>query len=242
MNVLAFDTCFDACSAAVARGDGLAVRRLFHRSEPMQTGHAEALMPMIEQVMDEAELRFEDVDRLAVTTGPGTFTGTRITVAAARALALALAVPVVGFSSLWAIGVAAGRRLPDFGGPSDAVLVARDARRDEVYVEVTAADGSSLTGPCLVSPSAAARLCADRRLFIVGSGAEPVAAAARSLGRDAICGFEDLFCNDRLQPDAAILAEFAASAEPLDASPRPLYLRAADAKPQSAGVLPRATS
>ena len=83
MNILAFDTCFDACSVAVRRDDGavIAERVLMRR------GHAEALLPMIERTMQAAGLSFGDLERIAVTHGPGTFTGTRVGMAAALGLA-----------------------------------------------------------------------------------------------------------------------------------------------------------
>src|SRR3972149_1695867 len=87
MNILALDTSMGACSAAVLRGDG-AARRLFARQETMARGHAEALMPMVAEIMEEAGLPFAALDLIAATTGPGSFTGVRIAIAAARGLAL----------------------------------------------------------------------------------------------------------------------------------------------------------
>ncbi len=141
MNILAFDTCFDACSACVARtGDGV-VEVLASALERFETGHAERLVPMIDEVMARAGVAFADIDRLAVTVGPGTFTGTRIGIAAARGLALATGIPVVGASSLAVMAEVAAREL----GPRKAgedLLVAVDARRGEVYVQLFGANGS----------------------------------------------------------------------------------------------------
>ena len=98
MGVLAFDTCFGAVSVAVrwqsARGEIL----LREDYEERETGHAERLMPMIESVMHGAGLRFSSINRIAVTLGPGSFTGLRIGIAAARALGLAANIPVVGMT------------------------------------------------------------------------------------------------------------------------------------------------
>ena len=94
MNVLAFDTCLGAVSVAVRwqgpGGDWLTR----HAHEARERGHAERLMPMIAEVMEDAGLAFSDLDRIAVTVGPGTFTGVRVGVAAARGLALASGVIV----------------------------------------------------------------------------------------------------------------------------------------------------
>src|SRR3972149_9200733 len=86
MNILALDTSMGACSAAVLRGDG-AARRLFARQETRARCHAEALMPMVAEIMEEAGLPFAALDLIAATTGPGSFTGVRIALAAARGLA-----------------------------------------------------------------------------------------------------------------------------------------------------------
>src|SRR5260370_29718162 len=78
--VLAIDTALEACSAAIldtARGDGVTSRSL-----PMARGHAEALVPLIAAVMSEANVEFAELDRIAVTVGPGSFTGLRVGVAA----------------------------------------------------------------------------------------------------------------------------------------------------------------
>ena len=86
MKILAFDTCFDGCSVCVAEQRGAAVVALSSRMERFETGHAERLIPMIGEAMDETRVAFGDLDRIAVTVGPGTFTGTRIGIAAARSL------------------------------------------------------------------------------------------------------------------------------------------------------------
>jgi tRNA threonylcarbamoyladenosine biosynthesis protein TsaB len=94
MRVLAIDTALAACSAAVLDTEYGGI--LASESVPMVRGHAEALLPMLKRVMDKAELKFPDIDRIAVTTGPGSFTGLRVGIAAARGLALAAAKPAVG--------------------------------------------------------------------------------------------------------------------------------------------------
>src|SRR5688572_6077654 len=87
MIILAFDTCFDGCSVCVAElREGIVVARSA-KMERFETGHAERLIPMIGEAMEEARLRFDELQRIAVTVGPGTFTGTRIGIAAARSLA-----------------------------------------------------------------------------------------------------------------------------------------------------------
>ena len=104
MIVLAIDTACSACSAALAR-DGVVVAA---RSEAMARGHAEALMPMVQAVMAEARIAWADLELVAVTNGPGSFTGLRTGLAAARGIALAQGIPVAGVTTLEAVA-AAGR-------------------------------------------------------------------------------------------------------------------------------------
>ncbi|MGH7024255.1 MAG: tRNA (adenosine(37)-N6)-threonylcarbamoyltransferase complex dimerization subunit type 1 TsaB, partial [Caulobacteraceae bacterium] len=107
MSLLAIDTCLAACQAAVI-SDGVALASL---SEPMARGHQERLGPMVREAMDQAGLRFSELDRIAVTVGPGSFTGLRVGLAFAKGLALALDIPCTGVGTLAALAAgAAGRR------------------------------------------------------------------------------------------------------------------------------------
>src|SRR5262245_31897250 len=98
MRVLAIDTALEACSVAVLDTERADLGG--HESLPMQRGHAEALMPLIARVLDRAQLDFSAIDRLAVTTGPGSFTGLRVGIAAARGIALAAGKPAIGLTTL----------------------------------------------------------------------------------------------------------------------------------------------
>src|SRR5450755_3509258 len=129
MRVLAIDTALEACSAAVF--DTESSGRARSRSLPMARGHAEALMPLIATVMSDARTEFAELDRIAVTVGPGSFTGLRVGVAAARGIGLAAGKPVVGLTTLSAIAV-------PFIDADEAksVLVVIDARHDHVYMQL----------------------------------------------------------------------------------------------------------
>ncbi|MBU1212686.1 MAG: tRNA (adenosine(37)-N6)-threonylcarbamoyltransferase complex dimerization subunit type 1 TsaB [Alphaproteobacteria bacterium] len=241
MNILGLDTCFDACSVALVRADEGCVASRF---EPMATGHAERLIPMIGEVMAEAGLDFAALDRIAVTYGPGTFTGTRIALAAARSLGLATGKPIVGATSLWVMAEGVAREFCDENSGAAAddrpahfpdILIATDARRDEVYVQHFSR-GAPLGDPAVLSPlQVAQRLPQGCTVIVAGSGAEAVAAAAGN--RQSI----DLrVIRPDLLPDARFLASLALR---LDSAPRPvspLYLRPADAKPQAGKSIPRA--
>ncbi len=100
MLILAIDTALDACAAAVL--DTRAGIPIAQESQAMKRGHAEALMPLIARVMKESGIAFAALDRIAVTTGPGSFTGLRVGISAARGIALAAGKPIVGLTTLTA--------------------------------------------------------------------------------------------------------------------------------------------
>jgi tRNA threonylcarbamoyladenosine biosynthesis protein TsaB len=228
MNILAFDTCLDACSAAVfSDASGGVIRCAF---EPMATGQAERLIPMIAELMSEAGLAYPDIHRIAVTVGPGTFTGTRIAIAAARAMALATDAEVVSATSL---SVIAQQVVPRLGEIEDAeaIAVAVDARRGQLYWQRFAPAGGlvPLCEPQLVTPEQAAQQCAGATHAIAGSGAETV--ASHDPGRQ-------LALAEITLPRAADLAAMAPHLTGVG-SPKPLYLRPADAKPQIGKTIER---
>ncbi len=223
MNILALDTSMGACSAAVLRaGDG--ARQLHALHVEMPRGHAEALMPMVEEVLADAEIEARDLDLIAATVGPGSFTGVRIAIAAARGLALATGARVFGTDSLT---VMARTATLEGAAPKAPFAIAVDARRGMLYLGIYDADAHKLDGPLLVAPDEAiAHLPATLRIA-VGNGAQALAEAAAARGR----AIETML--PTLQPSAAALAEIAlASGETTDVL-RPLYLRPPDAKPQA---------
>lgn len=233
MNILAFDTCFNACSVAVGRDLGSHHERLEQYFEPRDTGHAESLMPMIDRAMSDSGLAFGDLDRIAVTTGPGTFTGMRIGIAAARALRLATGVPLVTASSLAVMAEDASDDLGEERLANRALAIAVDARRGQVYIQLFGRGGlDTSTVPMLAGYADAAGL-GEGPLIVAGSGAEAVAQAARQAGREA----EPVL--PRLQPDACALVYMAQVLPLATEPPAPLYLRPADAKPQAGAAVPR---
>ena len=239
MNILAFDTCFDACSACVARAQGNAVAELASMTERFETGHAERLVPMIDDVMSRSGLTFGELDRIAVTAGPGTFTGTRIGVAAARGLALATGISLVGASSLAVMAIVArdalaAREAGPVASSEYDLMVAVDARRGEVYAQLFDATGTNAKSPPQVLAVNDAARIGSSSLVIAGSGAEAVAAAAQHNGRNATA------CLPGLLPKATALAHIAAGLNVTDAPLQPLYLRAPDAKPQGHKAVARA--
>jgi tRNA threonylcarbamoyladenosine biosynthesis protein TsaB len=227
MNILSLDTCFDACSVAAGRGLRSLTPAISFAFEPMQKGHAEQLLPMVQKVMSEANLEFAALDRIAVTYGPGTFTGTRICVSAARALALATGAEIVAISSLRLMAM--NPLVP--AAPTARVAIATDARRGEVYIEVFDRHTlKSVAAAQCVGMQDAARLLGTSPIVIAGSGAEAVAEAARQSGVDATAILPGLL------PDAFAML-FAAEELSVSATVRPLYLRPPDAKPPALSPL-----
>ena len=225
MRVLAIDTALAACSVAVFDSD--ANRLLANQSLPMTRGHAEALMPLVEQVMAEAGTDFTGIDRIAVTTGPGSFTGLRVGIAAARGIALAAEKPAVGITTLlaYAAPYQTEGRFP--------VVAAIDARHDHVYFQVFAPGGHPPSEPRLASLDEAAEAAVATPTRLVGSAAQTVAAALSENGAAPVS------VEPRLAPDIAWVARLGALSAKDASPPVPQYLRAPDAQPQYAAHLPR---
>ncbi|MBN8551723.1 MAG: tRNA (adenosine(37)-N6)-threonylcarbamoyltransferase complex dimerization subunit type 1 TsaB [Caulobacterales bacterium] len=204
MRILAIDTALGLCSAAVV-DDG---RVLASRSDPMQQGHQERLAPLVSEVMSEAELAFAGLDRIAVTVGPGSFTGLRVGLSFAKGLGVALNVPVVGLDSLLVLAASAPR--------CGVGLALIDARRGQAYVRRF--EGARATGPsaALTVPTLASNPAPD---WVAGPGVGLVADIWPAAQVDA-----------RLAGDPVALARLAVGVDPAGHLPQPVYLRAPDAK------------
>jgi tRNA threonylcarbamoyladenosine biosynthesis protein TsaB len=216
MKILSLDTAMGACSAAVIDTDS--DRPLAAAYVPMERGHAEALPPMVAEVMATAGLRFSQIDRIAVTRGPGTFTGVRIGISFARGLGLATGVPVVGIDTLSAIAANESAASP--------LLVVSDARNDEIYAAIFDAGRRQVIGPHVTSAKDAATR-AEAGSIVLGTAAHAVLTAG---------GCKDLAVSSA--GDLPVAATFAALAATMLPGPMPLpiYLRAPDAKPQLASL------
>ena len=224
MLLLAIDTALAACSAAVLDTEHAAL--LASEQLPMTRGHAEALMPLIERVMLAAEIDFASLDRIAVTTGPGSFTGLRVAISAARGIALAAAKPAVGLTTLSAYAAPfVAEAAPD------PILSAIDARHDQVYFQLVAGDGSMLRRPAIARVDDVLQIVAEHgALRLVGN-------AAQLLASRLPAGVpQPVQVDTQPAPDIAWVAWLGAAADPAKAQARPLYLRPPDAKPQASAL------
>lgn len=213
MKILAVDTCLGACSVAILDGD----KTLAHRFELMDRGHAEALAPMVQEAMREAGIAYEALERLAVTVGPGTFTGQRVGLAFMRGMRVALKKPLIGLTSLETMAAQAASQT---GLAFIAAL--HDARRDEVYLEVMR-DSAQLAEPQVLKFDEAMVLLAN----LAGDAALALCGTAAPRAFDVLKGAT---LSDIREPDALWTARLALNSPEADAVPRPLYLRAPDAK------------
>ncbi len=227
MIVLSIDTALEACSAAVFDSERDAI--IAANTAMMARGHAEALMPLLDGVMRAAGIDFFDLDRVAVTVGPGSFTGLRVGIAAARGIGLAAKKPVLGVTTLAAL--AAPSLAADSNQPVAAVI---DGRHRHVYFELYGPQGRVLLSPRIIPVEEAAHAAEAASASLVGSGARmmtEVWSDPMNLPR----------CDDRGAPDIAWVARLGARLQLREAPPKPLYLRPPDAHPQTAAILPRRT-
>ncbi len=229
MIVLAIDTALDYCAAAVL--DAGARTMIAHETLEMKRGHAEALMPLIARVMKTSGLRYLDLDRVAVTTGPGSFTGLRVGISAARGIGLAADKPVIGLTTLSAYVAPLVAEQQD-----QPIVAAIDARHDHVYFQVVAGNGAALMRPAVVPIEDTFVASRFGALRMVGNAARILADRwPRNVPAPSLV-------DPRPGPDIAWVARIGAATEPDAAPAKPFYLRPPDAKPKAGFSLPDARS
>ncbi|PVM84938.1 tRNA (adenosine(37)-N6)-threonylcarbamoyltransferase complex dimerization subunit type 1 TsaB [Caulobacter radicis] len=206
MRVLSVDTCLAASSVAVIE-DG---RVLAARSEPMTRGHQERIAPLAKEVAAEAGIAFSDLDRIAVTVGPGSFTGLRVGLSFAKGLAEALSIPCVGINSLEALAASSGA--------SGFVAAVLDAKMAQVYLQVF--DGAT----ALMAPDALDIGSATARLAELYSGGPATLVGSGAALLEGV--LPDATRLDLAFADPVAIARLAAARPAPTHSPRPLYLRA----------------
>jgi tRNA threonylcarbamoyladenosine biosynthesis protein TsaB len=222
MITLGLDTATSACACAIwsaSEGRALAIR-----AEEMQRGQAERLVPLVQEALQDAGIGFADIARIAVTVGPGTFTGLRIGLAAARGFALASGCPLIGVTSL---EMAVAGLADEFSGCQ--TLAAIESRREELFLQPFSAAGLPLAEPVDQPPASLGRLAgtwfnpgplvivgdaAERAAIALGDWMHPVRVIVTQGGNEALAGARLV-----ARLDAAVLAS-----RPAD----PLYIRPPD--------------
>ncbi len=199
--ILALDCAHETCSAAVTAGNDV----IASKTVEMERGQAEALIPMVQAVMKQADIDFPDLSCIAVSTGPGSFTGVRVGLAAADGLAMAANLPEVGLSLLEAVAFSAG-----FAGKLCVVL---ETKRDDFYAQLFE-NGRPVSGPFVAEGKYFDTL---RDFTFAGNGVKRL--IEETGNKPAL---------DTPMPDAAVLGRMAAQRTPEFKTPAPLYLREAE--------------
>jgi tRNA threonylcarbamoyladenosine biosynthesis protein TsaB len=207
--ILVIDTSGPVCAAGIY--DAGSKSLVASISETLGKGHAERLIPMIDEVLNQAGMTLPQMTRIAVTVGPGSFTGIRVGVAAARGFALSLGIPAVGVTTLQVVA----EQVLEIGPPAP-VIAAIDARRDEIFAQAFAPDGEALTEPEAYTYEDVRAIVSRFDAILAGSGAAAL---------DGIAHDVDAYPLDRIGRIGARL--------PDDAKASPVYIRGAGAKPQT---------
>ena len=223
MKLLAIDTSANLCAACVFDADAGA--EIARAVRDIGKGHAEILMDVIAEALGEADIAFSGVGAVVVSVGPGSFTGVRVGVSVARGLALALKIPAAGVSTLEALAFEA-RALTG----NKPVLTVIDGGRDGIYAAIYNSFGKIVYAPVVAQLDEIAELV-DGVSVLAGSAARRVAASIPS--RSFTFGPEFPTADIATYAQVALVNGFDGS------KPRPLYLRAPDAKPQAHLSLPR---
>lgn len=218
MIVLALDTAGVDCSACIY--DSTSDRVLGEVCETIGKGHAERLMAVIDGALEQAQLSLRNVGRIAVTIGPGSFTGIRVGVAAARGFALSLGVEAVGITTLETLAL---HHLLE--NPDRPVAVGLDAKRGETYLQTFGMDGLPLNEAALLSLDDAKSVLSGFNGSVIGSAAPLFAGEESGSGPDHF-------------PIASVARAGARKPEG-QPKPAPLYLRGPDARPQTGFPLAR---
>jgi tRNA threonylcarbamoyladenosine biosynthesis protein TsaB len=217
--LLAIDTAGAACSVALwAEGKVTA-----HEIAVTQHGPAVALAPMLDRLSAAAGIEFKAIGAVAVSCGPGGFTGMRVGLATARALAMAIGCPAIGIGSFQVLAAAAMRSGGHHGTPVLAVL---DSRRDELFAAALDGTLATIGAPMLLRPEAIATYCRERSLVLV---------ADAELTQFAAPDFADLAML-HANADALTVAELAATRPDLHLPPEPIYVRPPDVSQPKAPV------
>jgi tRNA threonylcarbamoyladenosine biosynthesis protein TsaB len=222
MKVLAIDCAASLCAACIY--DAAAGRELGRSVLDLGKGHAEHLMAVIAEALKAGAIDYAGLGAIAVSVGPGSFTGLRVGVSTARGLALALKIPAIGVTTLEALAAEAAAAFPD-----RPVLAALDAGREEIHAALYDKALVLTYGPAVTTLPDATALAVENSAVLAGTAVAQISALA---GRASDIGPRTATA------DIVTYARLAA-AKGEGERPKPLYLRGADAKPQAGFILSR---
>jgi tRNA threonylcarbamoyladenosine biosynthesis protein TsaB len=205
--LLAIETSGSACSVAIKGAPG---RPPAHEIMATSHGHATALAPMVARLAKAAGIDLKALGAIAVSCGPGGFTGIRVGLATARAMALAIGCPIIGIGSFQALGATAVR---SGGRLGDRNLMVLDSRRSDLFAIELGADLRPLSPPDLLSADAIAARCSRGDVTLIADAELTQLAALSGM---------------RANADAVAVAELAATRPDLHLAADPIYLRAPD--------------
>jgi tRNA threonylcarbamoyladenosine biosynthesis protein TsaB len=216
--ILAFDTAMTGCSVAIfdsKTGNSTSeIRR-------MERGQAEALVPMIQELLQKAGASFDEIDLIAVTKGPGAFTGLRIGLSTARALGVALNKPVTGLITLDVISYSylENNKLTN----EEQLCVLIETKRQDFYAQIFSADGKAVSEPLAATHEEISDMLeGGRRTVLIGDACQRFAAACDNQDNLRIVKGYEL-------PDPIIMAKIVLSQDLFESDTvEPLYLRGAD--------------
>lgn len=221
MTILAIDTSGEQCSVCLY--DETNERALITLEPVIGRGHAEKLIGLIEECFTKSGCVLSDISKIAVAIGPGSFTGLRVGIATARGLALALdTCSLVGISTLHATAadVIALKTSVD-NSYYTGLFIALDARRGEVYGQIFCWSGKPESTPRVYTLEDAEQTIKSQNLACAGSGIPLL-----NIGRERIITASEIL------PSIETVSRLGAQTQATDTLPKPLYLRAPDAKPQ----------
>lgn len=214
-NVLAFDTALGGCAIGLRAGDRFAARTVETARD-----QARILVPLIEEVLAEAGIGFKDLDVMASTVGPGSFTGLRLGLSTLRSLGLALDKPMVGLNTL---EVVARHAAHEIGGAGDPILAVIETKRSDFYVQLFTPDGIPQTAPQALELSAVHDLIAESRVNLAGDAVNRI--RAESGGKLRVSReMHHVLLHPRTLVDLAVEK----AGQGMGADLTPVYLRGAD--------------
>ena len=213
MIILAIDTCFSRCAACLY--DTAKNQVLGAEDEAMERGHAEFLAPMVQRILTTANVTANQIERIAVTTGPGTFTGLRIGLSFARAFGRALNIPVIGIDTLNAVKLA----IPIECQPN---LIAHKAGQSGYYYVLLKNISAQIE---LLKLEDLSERLESKSQWIFGTGAQDIESHYKQL--------ELRRHPEHDLPNLVQLAQFASQQHAEIDLPIPVYIREPDAKPQT---------